>query len=102
MDRRPEALLVAGVGIDGDRYATGLGTYSTRPHIDRQVTLIEVEVLEAIARDRGLRSQTPMSQTPSNPSAAIRSSSDCGTSASVMRAPEAADNSRSHGHVLIS
>ena len=54
MDERPEALLVAGVGIDGDRYATGLGTYSTRPHIDRQVTLIEVEVLEAIARDRGI------------------------------------------------
>jgi len=54
MDERPEALLVPRVGIDGDRYATGLGTYSTRPHIDRQVTLIEVEVLEAIARDRGI------------------------------------------------
>jgi MOSC domain-containing protein YiiM len=50
----PEAKLVEGVGIDGDRYATGLGTYSKRPHIDRQVTLIEAEVLEAIARDRGI------------------------------------------------
>jgi MOSC domain-containing protein YiiM len=54
MDELPEAILVAGVGIEGDRYATGLGTYSKRPHIDRQVTLIEVEVLEAISRDRGI------------------------------------------------
>jgi MOSC domain-containing protein YiiM len=50
----PDAKLIAGVGIDRDRYATGLGTYSKRPHIDRQVTLIEVEVLDAIARDRGI------------------------------------------------
>jgi len=49
-----QAQLIAGVGIEGDRYATGLGTYSKRPHIDRQVTLIEVEVLETLARDRGI------------------------------------------------
>jgi MOSC domain-containing protein YiiM len=54
MDEFPEARLVAGIGIEGDRYATGLGTYSKRYHIDRQLTLIEVEVLEAIARDRGI------------------------------------------------
>ena len=45
---------VAGIGLEGDRYATRLGTYSKKPHIDRQVTLIEVEVLEALARDRGI------------------------------------------------
>lgn len=54
MNELPDAVLMAGVGIEGDRYATGLGTYSKSPHIDRQVTLIEVEVLEAIARDRGI------------------------------------------------
>ncbi|HXD21252.1 MAG TPA: MOSC domain-containing protein [Vicinamibacterales bacterium] len=54
MAELPEARLVGGVGIEGDRYATGLGTYSKKPHIDRQVTLIEVEVLEALARDRGI------------------------------------------------
>jgi MOSC domain-containing protein YiiM len=54
MKELPEATLTAGVGIEGDRYATGLGTYSKNPHIDRQVTLIEVEVLEAIGRDRGI------------------------------------------------
>lgn len=46
-----EARLVAGVGIDGDRYATGRGTYSKRPQPARQVTLIEVEALEALRRD---------------------------------------------------
>ena len=54
MEELLEARLTVGLGIEGDRYATGLGTYSKRPHIDRQVTLIEVEVLEAIARDRGI------------------------------------------------
>ena len=54
MHELAEATLVGGVGIEGDRYATGLGTSSKRPHINRQVTLIEVEVLEAIARDRGI------------------------------------------------
>ncbi len=49
-----EARLIAGSGIDGDRYATRLGTYSTNHHIDRQVTLIEVETLEALARDHGV------------------------------------------------
>ena len=49
-----DARLVAGIGIEGDRYATGLGAYSKKHHIDRQVTLIEVEVLEALARDRSI------------------------------------------------
>ena len=54
MDELRDARLVAGIGIEGDRYATGLGTYSKKQHLDRQVTLIEIEVLEAIARDRGI------------------------------------------------
>ncbi len=49
-----EARLIAGTGIEGDRYATRLGTYSARHHVDRQATLIEVETLEALARDRNL------------------------------------------------
>ena len=52
MEARSEARLSAGIGIEGDRYATGLGTDSHRHHIDRQATLIEVETLEALARDR--------------------------------------------------
>lgn len=51
MRELPEAKLIAGVGVEGDRYATGLGTYSKTPRSDRQVTLIEIEALEAIERD---------------------------------------------------
>lgn len=47
------ARLVAGRGIEGDRYATGRGTYSAFPDI-REVTLIEAETLEALARDHGI------------------------------------------------
>jgi MOSC domain-containing protein YiiM len=49
-----ETRLIAGTGIEGDRYATRLGTYSKKHHIDRQVTLIEIETLEALARDHGV------------------------------------------------
>jgi MOSC domain-containing protein YiiM len=49
-----EARLICNVGIEGDRYATRLGTYSKKHHIDRQITLIEVETLEALARDRNI------------------------------------------------
>ena len=49
-----EARLTTGIGVDGDRYATRLGTYSKKHHIDRQVTLIESETLDALARDHGV------------------------------------------------
>ena len=49
-----EARLVAGIGIDGDRYATGKGFYSKTPRPDRQVTLIEIETLEALRRDHAI------------------------------------------------
>ncbi len=54
MRRLDEAELIEGVGIAGDRYATGKGHYSPMPSSDRQITLIEVEALEAIARDYDL------------------------------------------------
>lgn len=49
-----DARLIAGVGIEGDRYATRRGTYSKKPGPDRQVTLIESETLEALRRDHGI------------------------------------------------
>ncbi|HET7410855.1 MAG TPA: MOSC domain-containing protein [Paracoccaceae bacterium] len=48
-----EARLVAGSGIEGDRYLLGTGTYSIRPGEDRQVTLIESEMLARISADFG-------------------------------------------------
>jgi MOSC domain-containing protein YiiM len=47
-----EAILVAGRGIEGDRYFLGTGTYSRSPKPDvREVTLFEMEVLDALRRN---------------------------------------------------
>lgn len=54
MQELESATLIAGIGIEGDRYATGKGYYSNKPHADRQVTLIEIETLEALKRDHGI------------------------------------------------
>lgn len=49
----PELTLVAGKGIEGDRYMIGreTGFYSDKPEEGRQVTLFEIETLDALARD---------------------------------------------------
>src|SRR6266404_6022761 len=79
MQELQEAKLVADIGIDGDRYATGQGYYSNIPRgglfarcaewagresncshktrADRQITLIEMETLEALVRDHRIRLQ---------------------------------------------
>ncbi|MEX2374199.1 MAG: MOSC domain-containing protein [Dehalococcoidia bacterium] len=55
MKAQEEIALVEGQGIVGDRYASGEGFYSDRPEEGRQVTLFEIETLEALARDHGIR-----------------------------------------------
>lgn len=50
MEAQQQATLVAGRGIEGDRYFLGTGTYSDLPAV-REVTMIESEVLEALARN---------------------------------------------------
>ncbi len=47
------ATLIEGVGIEGDRYATGEGYYSQRPDI-REITLIDEETLIALHRDHNI------------------------------------------------
>lgn len=42
---------VAGRGLEGDRYFSGLGTYSNNPGTGRHVTLIEIEAVEALKRE---------------------------------------------------
>jgi MOSC domain-containing protein YiiM len=42
---------VAGKGLEGDRYFNQVGTYSNHPGIGRQVTLIEIEAIEALKQD---------------------------------------------------
>ena len=53
MIERPSALCRPGLGIEGDRYATGTGKYSPFPDV-REVTLIEIETLDALERDHGI------------------------------------------------
>lgn len=54
MEELSSANLIAGRGVEGDRYLLGNGTYSHKPAPDRQVTLIEQETLEALRRDHGV------------------------------------------------
>ena len=47
----PEVIAMAGRGLEGDRYAAKLGTFSNDPGSGRDVTLIESEAIEALNRD---------------------------------------------------
>jgi MOSC domain-containing protein YiiM len=49
-----EARALAGKGLEGDRYCNQAGTYSYQGGSARQVTLIEVEAIEALKRDDGI------------------------------------------------
>jgi len=51
MRRVERTRIIEGKGLDGDRYATQTGTFSKRGNLDYEVTLIEEEALEALARD---------------------------------------------------
>jgi MOSC domain-containing protein YiiM len=50
MEEIETANLIAGRGIEGDRYFLGTGTYSPKPDV-REVTLFEMEVLDAMRRN---------------------------------------------------
>ena len=49
-----EAHAVPGKGIEGDRYYTHTGAFSDKPGDGRDLTLIEVEAVEAIKRESRL------------------------------------------------
>lgn len=51
MVRLEQVAAVAGKGLAGDRYFHRTGTYSDRAGSGRQVTLIELESMEALARE---------------------------------------------------
>lgn len=46
-----EVRAVPGKGLAGDRYFHRTGTYSNRPGLGRDVTLVEMEAIEALKRD---------------------------------------------------
>jgi len=49
-----EAHAIPGSGLEGDRYFRGDGTFSDKPSPDREVTLLEIEAIEALQRDYGV------------------------------------------------
>jgi MOSC domain-containing protein YiiM len=53
MQRVPSATLVAGRGLDGDRYALCGGTWARYPDLEKQLTLIDADDVAAVARETG-------------------------------------------------
>lgn len=53
MERRPSARLVPGVGLEGDRYALGGGTWAQYPDLEKQLTLIDRDDVAAVAAEVG-------------------------------------------------
>ena len=49
-----EARLIAGVGIEGDRYALGTGHFSEPDRWGQALTLIEAEAIEHLAKEHGV------------------------------------------------
>jgi MOSC domain-containing protein YiiM len=45
---------IAGVGLEGDRYARGAGHWSDDGRVDRDLTLVEAEVIEDLAATDGI------------------------------------------------
>jgi MOSC domain-containing protein YiiM len=45
---------IAGVGLEGDRYAARQGSFSAQDKPGRQITLVEAEAIEALERELGL------------------------------------------------
>jgi MOSC domain-containing protein YiiM len=53
MERLPSARLVAGAGLEGDRYALGGGTWARYPDLEKQLTLIDRDDVAAVAEETG-------------------------------------------------
>lgn len=49
-----EALALVGLGLDADRYAAGIGSFSRWPGAGRAVSLIEGEALDVIFEETGI------------------------------------------------
>lgn len=57
-----QAGLVAGKGLEGDRYFVQSGSWSRSPGPGRQVTLIEIEAIEALERESGTKLEPPQAR----------------------------------------
>ena len=55
MEAQAQVEAIAGRGLEGDRYFHGTGYWSNHSGVDRDVTLIEIEAIEALERERKIR-----------------------------------------------
>ena len=62
MVSQQEVRVVPGKGIEGDRYFKGNATYSDRPGPHRELTLIELETIDALEREYGYRLEPDLSR----------------------------------------
>ena len=81
MESLTRATLVAGVGVEGDRYATGRGRFSAAGRSGQDLTLVEAEALEALRREHGIGSRPPMPGATSSHAASTSTRSSGGASA---------------------
>jgi len=49
-----EVHVVIGKGLEGDRYFNEVGSFSKNPGLGREITLIEIEAVEALKQDYGI------------------------------------------------
>jgi MOSC domain-containing protein YiiM len=54
MVRLPSAEALAGIGLAGDRYALGGGTWARYPQLEKQLTLIDGDEVAAAGREAGM------------------------------------------------
>jgi MOSC domain-containing protein YiiM len=54
MESTLEVQAVAGRGLEGDRYFDGTGHWSKTPGASRELTLIELEAIEALEREKSI------------------------------------------------
>jgi MOSC domain-containing protein YiiM len=54
MEELGEVKTTPGRGIEGDRYFEGIGTWSNHPGEGREITLVEMEAFEGLAREKNI------------------------------------------------
>jgi hypothetical protein len=56
---------IAGRGLDGDRYFDGTGHWSNNSGVSREITLIEIESIEALVREKNVEITPGAAESPS-------------------------------------
>lgn len=49
-----EAQAIPGIGLEGDRYFLGIGTFSDKKWPDQELTLVEMETIESLNSEHGM------------------------------------------------